>query len=182
MYSYFVLVQCTVMYIVFEPYTHAALVFFEMHYLQKAYYFYLLSLDGCPRMGREPLYENRTSGHLYQHTRTLPFSNLQQPFTVIKSLKFKLISSKKFVFGIVFSLIIFQLLLNAPNLFFRIKDDIVFNPFLNQTQNIRICTATKQLVLVRDLLDELVRSVIPLIIQVSSSIIIIINVRKYSLC
>ena len=97
---------------------------------------------------------------------------------VVNPLKFKLISSKKFVFGIVFSLIIFQLTLNALNLFFGIKDDIVFNPFLNQTQNIRICTATKQLVLVRDLLDELVRSVIPLIIQVSSSIIIIIKLVK----
>ena len=97
---------------------------------------------------------------------------------VVYPLKFKLISSKKFVFCVVFSLISFQLILNAPNLFFRIKDDIVFNPFLNQTQNIPICTTLKELVLVRDLLDELVRSVIPLIIQVSSSILIIFKLVK----
>ncbi len=97
---------------------------------------------------------------------------------VVYPLKFNLISSKKCVFCIVFSLIFFQLILNAPNLFFRIKDDILFNPLLNQTQIIPICTTSKELVLVRDLLDELTRSVIPLIIQVSSSIIIIYKLVK----
>ena len=92
--------------------------------------------------------------------------------------RFNLISNKKFVFKTVIALTILQLTLNAPNLFFGIKNETVLNSLLNRTQTIRLCTAAANLVLVRDVLDELVRSVVPLIIQVSSSVIIIYKLTK----
>ena len=92
--------------------------------------------------------------------------------------KFKIFSNRKFALRIVLGLILLQLTLNSPNLFFRLRDDNVWNPLLNQTQTIRLCTASKDLVMVRDFLDQLVRSVIPLIIQISSSAIIIFKLIK----
>ena len=83
---------------------------------------------------------------------------------VVFPFKYKVISNKKFASRMIMALIIFQLSLNAPNLFFRIKTTFVMNPIQNHTQILQVCTGSKELSLVRDLLDELVRSIVPLII------------------
>ena len=106
------------------------------------------------------------------------FLSIDRLVCVVFPFKYKLISNKKFAFLIIIALILFQLILNLFNLFFRIKDEIFLNPMLNQTQNNRVCTASKELSLARDILDELVRSVIPILLQVSSSVIIICRLSK----
>ena len=92
--------------------------------------------------------------------------------------KHKYISNKATIFGIVLSLICLQLILNSANLFFEIKVLNVSNPLNNITKNVRLCTSSSRIVLIRDLMDELTRSVIPIIIQSSSSIIMICSLIK----
>jgi hypothetical protein len=106
------------------------------------------------------------------------FVSIDRLVCVVFPFKYKLISNKKFVYLIIIALIFFQLTLNLFNLFFRLKDETFWNPILNQTLSIRICTASKEMSLARDILDELVRSIIPIFIQVSSSVIIIYKLSK----
>jgi hypothetical protein len=98
---------------------------------------------------------------------------------VVFPFKFNTISNRKFVFGIIFGIIVFQLILNSTNLLFNISIVPVWNPLTNLTQNVKLCTATSLIVSIRDISDELLRSVIPFCIQfMSSSILAFTLVKK----
>ena len=97
---------------------------------------------------------------------------------VVFPFKFKTISNRKFVFGIIVSIIVFQLILNSSNLLFNINIVPVWNPLTNLTQNVKLCTATSLIVSIRDISDELLRSVIPFCIQFFSSLVLIYSLVK----
>jgi hypothetical protein len=97
---------------------------------------------------------------------------------VVFPFKFNTISNRKVVFGIVFSIIVFQLILNSSNLLFNISIVPVWNPLTNLTQNVKLCTATSLIVSIRDISDELLRSVIPFCIQFMASLVLIYSLVK----
>ena len=105
-------------------------------------------------------------------------TSVDRMICVVYPHKHKYISNKATIFGIILSLICLQLILNSANLFFEIKVLNVSNPLNNITKNVRLCTSSSRIVLIRDLMDELTRSVIPIIIQSSSSIIMICSLIK----
>jgi hypothetical protein len=105
--------------------------------------------------------------------------SIDRMICVVFPLKYKLIASKQNVIRIVTTLIFLQLIINSPNLFYVITYEAEWNPLINQTQLVRLCTTTSSsLSFARDLLDEVVRSVVPLIVQVSSSMTIIYTLKR----
>lgn len=97
---------------------------------------------------------------------------------VVYPYKHKYISSKKTILGIVVGLICLQLILNSTNLLLEIQVVNVSNTLVNVTKSVRLCTSSSRIIFIRDLMDELTRSVIPIIIQSSSSIVMICSLIK----
>ena len=104
--------------------------------------------------------------------------SIDRMICVVFPYKFNIISNRKVVFGIIFSIIVFQLILNSSNLLFNISIVPVWNPLTNLTQNVKLCTATSLIVSIRDISDELLRSVIPFCIQFISSLVMIYSLIK----
>lgn len=105
--------------------------------------------------------------------------SIDRMICVVFPLKYKLIASKQNIIRIVASLILLQLMINSPNLFYVITYETEWNPLINKTQLVRLCTTTSSsLSFARDLLDEIVRSVVRLILQVSCSVAIIYALKR----
>ena len=104
--------------------------------------------------------------------------SIDRMMCVVYPYKYKYISNKKTIFGIICGLMLLHLLLNSPKLLFKIEVLNIWNPFINRTQIIRLCTSSKPILMIRDTIDVLTRSVIPFIIQGISSIVMLYSLFK----
>ena len=93
--------------------------------------------------------------------------------TVSYPTRFQFIKNKYILLGIFAGIATCQSILSASNLFLNIDTLATFNNVTNQTHKLKSCTASKSIILARDLIDELTRSILPIFLQFGASVKII---------
>ena len=107
------------------------------------------------------------------------FLSLDRYLCVAYNEKFKfLLNNKKKLSYILTGLFLVILLINVPNLFFKLTNVSSFDTQTNQTKSYVLCTASSSIILVRNFIVILFRIVLPLILQIILSILLICKLFK----
>ena len=107
------------------------------------------------------------------------FLSLDRYLCVAYNEKFKfLLTNKKKLSFILTGLFVVILLINVPNLFFKLTNVSSFDTHTNQTKSYVLCTASSSVILVRNFIVILFRIVLPLILQIILSILLIYKLFK----
>jgi len=107
------------------------------------------------------------------------FLSLDRYFCVAFHEKFKfLLNNKKKLAYILVTLFFIILILNVPNLLFKLTIVSTFDPRTNQTKSNVFCTATSSIIQIRNFQVILFRIILPLILQIILSILLILKYFK----
>ena len=107
------------------------------------------------------------------------FLSLDRYLCVAYNEKFKfLLNNKKKLSYILTGLFLVILLINVPNLFFKLTNVSSFDTQTNQTKSYVLCTASSSIILVRNFIVILFRIVLPLILQIILSNLLIFKLFK----
>jgi hypothetical protein len=107
------------------------------------------------------------------------FLSLDRYLCVAYNEKFKfLLNNKKKLSFILTGLFVVILLINVPNLFFKLTNVSSFDTRTNQTKSYVLCTATSSVILVRNFIVILFRIALPLLLQIILSILLIYKLFK----
>ena len=92
--------------------------------------------------------------------------------------RFKFIGDKRKLSLIVVGLFVGICVMNVPNLLYSVQSQSTFDPATNQTTLIKECTATHQVVVIRDVLMSSSRIVLPISLQLGFNAILIKRLFK----